>query len=410
LLAPVIWCYLLFRAVKAPEYRDGLTQRLGFCSQLTSSNGIMVHCASVGETVAAVPLIKQLLQAYPEISITVTSTTPTGKKTVFDNFGDLVNHSYLPIDWPSSCQRFLKRLKPQLVVLMETELWPNFLHACGTRNIPVLLANARLSDKSLNSYLKYPKLTTDLFSNVTMVAAQFSSDKQNFMTLGVSSGKLEITGSIKFDIKITEAILSQQQQLKLQWAKNRPVWVAASIHPGEFKTVLKAHKFLLKALPDALLVAIPRHPEKFDELKLACDKAEFKFISRTDNLIPDENINIVVGDTMGEMALFCGIADMAFVGGSLIERGGHNPLEPIACGTPVIMGPHYFNFSDVCKILIDGQLLQVAKSDDELALMIKASLEDKKRLSELSKKATRIIQHNSGCVDKMMAQVKLLMG
>jgi len=408
LLTPLIWCYLLFRAIKAPDYRDGFFQRLGILPKSITSNGIMIHCASVGETVAAIPLIKQLLQTYPDYPIIITSTTPTGKKTALDNFGESVNHCYLPIDWPGSCQRFLKKLKPKLVILMETELWPNFLHVCGNNKIPVLLANARLSDKSLNNYAKYPKLTADLFTNVTKVAAQFNSDKKNFMTLGVSSEKLEVTGSIKFDIQIPEVTLSQQQQLKLQWIKNRPVWVAASIHPGEFRAVLNAHKFLLKALPDALLIAIPRHPEKFDELKLKCTKERLKFISRTDKQVPDDSIKVVVGDTMGEMAVFCGIADMAFVGGSLIERGGHNPLEPIACGTPVIMGQHYFNFSDVCQILINSELLQVAKSGDELASMMKVSLENKKRLTELSRKAINIIQENSGCVGKMMAQIKLL--
>ena len=262
LLTPIIWSYLLFRAIKAPEYRDGLLQRLGILPRTVVSGGIMIHCASVGETMAALPLIKQLIQAYPESTITVTTTTPTGKKAVVEHFGDDVNHFYLPIDWSGSCQRFIKGLKPQVVILMETELWPNFLHVCRYNGIPVLLANARLSNQSLNKYLKHSKLTTELFSNVTKIAAQFESDKQNFMALGVSPEKVEIVGSIKFDLQIAETVLNQQQQLKQLWAKNRPVWIAASIHPGEFKTVLKAHKLLLESLPEALLIAVPRHPEK----------------------------------------------------------------------------------------------------------------------------------------------------
>jgi 3-deoxy-D-manno-octulosonic-acid transferase len=410
LIAPIIWCYFLFRAIKAPEYRNGFLQRLGILPQPILTNGIVIHCASVGETMAAIPLIKKILQTYPDSSITVTTTTPTGKSTLLNNFEGLVNHFYLPIDWPGSCRRFLTKLQPQLVILMETELWPNFLHQCGKNKIPVLLANARLSDKSFKKYSKQSKLSYELFSNVSKIAAQFVSDKQNFLDLGVSPEKIEVVGSIKFDLTIAESVLQQQQQLKLQWIKNRPTWIAASIHPGEFEAVLSAHKHLLKSLPDILLIAVPRHPEKFEALKLACSNAGLGYISRTDNIAPDQDINLVVGDTMGEMSLFCGIADIAFVGGSLIERGGHNPLEPIACGTPVIMGSHYFNFSDVCQILIDNKLLQVANSNDELATLLQHNLQDRKRLSELSVSAHLIIQKNSGCVDKMMklieAQIK----
>lgn len=402
LLSPVIWAYLLFRAIKAPEYRDGFRQRLGILSQSIKGKGILVHCASVGETRAAAPLIKRLVQEFPDLSVTVSTTTPTGKKAVAELFGGKVQHVYLPIDWPGSVRRFLTALEPQLVILMETELWLNLISECGRRAIPVLLANARLSDKSLNKYLKHQKLARQLFSGVSYVAAQYQSDKDNFCRLGVNDSKVGCVGSIKFDIEITPQLLDAHRLLKQQWAENRPVWIAASIHPAEFDWVLKAHRQLLESFPDLLLIGVPRHPEKFVDFKSACDKHNLPYISRSNKEPTHLKTRVIVGDTMGEMMLFCGVANIAYVGGSLIERGGHNPLEPLACGVPVVMGPHFYNFSDICQLLIQQDLLAVVENEQQLAIVIEGALADQSTARIKAEKSESFMQQNRGCVDRLV--------
>lgn len=405
---PLIWAYLLFRAIKAPEYREGFWQRLGVVRQPVRSGGIVIHCASVGETRAAAPLVEQLILKYPELAITITTTTPTGKEAALALFNHRVTHRYIPIDWPGSCKRFLKSLKPQIVILMETELWPNFVNCCFQFNIPLLLANARLSKKSFIQYQKFPQLSQNLFNQVTKIAAQYPSDKKYFSMLGVKPNKIELVGNIKFDIDISNKVLQQQIQLKKQWANHRPVWVAASIHPREFDIILNTHQQLLQVLPDLLLIAVPRHPEKFAELKELCHKQDLRFISRSDGLIPDKTIQIVVGDTMGELGLFCGIADIAFIGGSLIPRGGHNPLEAIANGVPVITGPSFYNFDDICQILQNHEVMQVVDSVERLSHNLQDLLNDQTRLFALSRKARQIIEENSGCVKRLIEQVQSL--
>ena len=414
LLSPFIWGYFLVRAIKAPEYREGFWQRLGLRlnsnnKQLTNQQRIVVHCASVGEVIAARPLIEKLLDTYTDDShIVVTTSSPTGKQTVKKLFADRVMHAYLPIDWPGSCRRFIQTIKPKLLILMETELWPNILHCCQQKQIPVLLANARLSDKSLSKYQQYPRLTRDIFSNITRIAAQYDSDRINFLKLGISSDKLKMVGSIKFDINLTEQIIADQKSFRDDWVGNRPTWVAASIHPDEFEWILKAHRRLLKQFPDLLLIAVARHPEQFETLKQDCQLHQLKFVSRSLNIPPTENEQVVVADTMGEMLLYCGAANLAYVGGSLIPRGGHNPIEPVSCGTPVIMGPSVYNFSEVCQILANQGVLITLDSEENLADSIAGWLGDREKLNQLSAKTAQIMRQNRGSVERLLNEVRAL--
>ena len=326
-LAPVIWSYLIFRAIRAPEYREGFQERLGLLPDETVKGGILVHCASVGEVRAAAPLIRRLISDYPDLTITITSTTPTGKKAASELFGNSIQQAYLPIDWPGSCRRFLADLSPKVVVLMETELWLNLLRRSQKMGIPVLLANARLSNNSLAKYQKYQGFSQLLFQQVSQIGAQYELDKKNFLALGVTENQITVTGSIKFDVSVSSSLAEQQRKLKFEWGTGRPIWIAVSIHPGEFDQILKAHKKLLSHIPELLLIAVPRHPERFEELKQRCQTSGLSFVSRSEDQVPDANTQVVVGDTMGEILLLCGVADLAFVGGSLIDRGGHNPLS-----------------------------------------------------------------------------------
>lgn len=408
LCSPLIIGYLILRAIRAKEYREGFFQRLGFVPQAYRQNGILIHCASVGETRAAEPLIRKLLSQYPTINITVSTSTPTGKQAVHSLFENRVQHLYFPIDWIGSNRRFLNRLKPQLVLLMETELWPNFLYQCKQNKISVVLANARLSKKSLKKYLKFKAISQEMFSHIDKVLAQYPSDKQNFIQLGVAEDKIELVGSIKFDIEISSHLIKQQKQLKQQWAEKRPVWIAASIHPAEFDTILKAHHKLLLSFPKLLLIGVPRHPERFSEFKTACDTHQLSYVARSDNRAISDSTQVLVGDTMGEMILLFGVADLAYMGGSLIERGGQNPLEPVACGLPVFMGESFYNFKDVGQILIDNQVLKIIDSGESLVDAISLLIKSPENLQKVSKKSKTLMASNRGSVKKTMQQIQKL--
>jgi 3-deoxy-D-manno-octulosonic-acid transferase len=254
-------------------------------------------------------------------------------------------------------------------------------------------------------YLKFAKLAKSAFSNLTHVAAQYDSDKQNFIQLGVTSEKISLVGNIKFDLQIDEPLKQRQQLLKQQWAKERLVWLAASIHPDEFDAILEVHRALIKKYPKLLLIGVPRHPEKFDEFKQACQRHQFEVVNRSEATEPHEQTQVVVGDTMGEVLLFSGIADITFVGGSLIERGGHNPLEPIVCGSPVVMGKHYENFKDICQVLLSKSALKVADSADDLTSILDELFSSPTELDVLSTQSLAVIQENQGCVDKLVESI-----
>ena len=409
LLSPVIWLYLGWRALRSAEYREGFLQRLGRLHRQIKADGIVVHCASVGEARAALPLLEKLLSTYPQLPLTVTTTTPTGKQVIKQALAGRVVQCYLPVDWPGSCERFLKSLSPRLLILMETELWPNLLASCSKKDIPVLLANARLSEHSCKKYQKYPRLTQSLFSGVNLIAAQYPSDAKNFARIVPQPEKIQVMGSIKFDIQLSSELINRQQQLKREWASNRPIWLAASIHPAEFDQILMAHKQLLEVFPDLLLVAVPRHPEKFAQFKSACDKHDMNYVCRSESNSPDLKTPLVVGDTMGEITLFCGIADIAYIGGSLIERGGHNPLEATVCGTPVLMGRSVYNFSDVCQLLLEKGAMIRVESRAQLIKSVKALLLDPQRLEQMSAKSSSVMQQNRGCVARLAAAADKLM-
>ncbi len=401
-----------------PDYLKGLTHRLGFSLPHYSGGSIHVHCASVGEARAATPLLVRLVKEYPSDNILITTSTPTGRTEVLNRIQKLqsdnnkqrsIQHCYLPIDWPGACSRFVKWSKPKISILMETELWPNLLHQFSKRSIPILLANARLSDPSLKRYQKHWPLSKELFSKITRVAAQYQADRLNFQSLGIADDAIELIGNIKFDIHLSNDLKTKQHQLKQQWSKNRPTWIAASIHPAEFKMVLNVHQKLLTRFPDLLLIAVPRHPERFEEFKQNCQQQSLDYICRSEDRAPKKNHSIIVGDSMGELTLMCGAADIAFVGGSLIERGGHNPIEPAACGLPVIMGPSDYNFSNISQILQKHNVLEKIKNTSELYEVMKKLLSQPTLIHSRSQATKHIFENNSGAINKIMASVKQLM-
>jgi 3-deoxy-D-manno-octulosonic-acid transferase len=402
LIQPLIWLRLWLRGRKAPLYRRRWAERYGFCKDKVKPEGIMLHSVSVGETLAAVPLVRALRHRYPTIPITVTTMTPTGSERVTSAFGKDVHHVYLPYDLPGSINRFLNEVRPKLVIIMETELWPTFIHALHKRHIPLVIANARLSARSAHGYGKLRSFTSDLLKKITLIAAQNEEDGDRFIALGLKRSQLSVTGSLKFDISVTPELAARALTLRSQWAPHRQVWIAASTHDGEEETILQAHCELLKQYPSLLLILVPRHPERFPIACALTEKIGLSFIKRSSGNIPSAKTQVVIGDTMGELMLLYGIADAAFVGGSLIERGGHNPLEAAAHAIPVLMGPHTYNFKDICAKLSKNEGLITVSGRQTLVTELGNLMADEDYRLYYGRHAVDVLRQNQGALQRLL--------
>lgn len=403
LIQPLVWIRLLWRSHKAPAYRKRWFERYGFCKNKVKANGILVHAVSVGETIAAVPLIRALQRRYPALPITVTTMTPTGSERVKSLLKDSVSHVYLPYDLPCAIKRFLKITQPKLVIIMETELWPNFISQCHNNAIPLIIANARLSERSANRYSKLGTTINRLLAKISMVAAQNKQDGERFTALGLPSDHLTVTGSIKFDINLTTEQQQKIANLKQQWQLNRPVFIAASTHDGEDEIILKAFKQLLLQHPDLLLILVPRHPERFKTVEKLIKNNEFNYITRSSNQIPTDQTQVVLGDTMGELLELYSMADIAFVGGSLVDHGGHNPLEPALHHIPIISGQYFFNFKIICEQLIAANGMIICDSTAEaLYLVVNNLLNNKTESQQIGENAYQVLKQNQGALDRLL--------
>lgn len=402
LLQPFIWLRLWLRGRKAPAYRKRWAERYGYCSGKVEPGGIVLHSVSVGETLAAVPLVRALRHRYPDMPITVTTMTPTGSERAQSAFGKDVHHVYLPYDLPGSINRFLDNVDPCLVIIMETELWPNIIRILHQRNIPLVIANARLSERSAKGYRKLGKFMRQLLQSITLIAAQNSEDGERFLSLGLKRSQLTVTGSLKFDISVTPELAARAITLRRQWASRRPVWIATSTHEGEEAIILAAHRELLQKWPELLLILVPRHPERFRDVEELTQKRGFSFIRRSSNQIPALETQVVIGDTMGELMLLYGIADLAFVGGSLVERGGHNPLEPAAHAIPVLMGPHTWNFKDICSKLQQAQGMITVTDAASLEKEVANLLQDEDYRLYYGRHAVEVLHQNQGALHRLL--------
>jgi 3-deoxy-D-manno-octulosonic-acid transferase len=414
LLLPAVLLRLCWRARRAPDYARRWGERFGWVAPL-SGPVIWVHSVSVGETLAAAPLIRHLLARHPRATLLVTTTTPTGSQRVHALFGTSVAHCYAPYDFPDAVARFLRRVRPTLLVVMETELWPNLLHACAARGIPVVLANARLSTRSARGYRRVRWLTAPMLRALTAVAAQTPPDGERFLALGLAPAKLQVTGNLKFDLELTPALRAQAAALQRSWAGplNRPVWLAASTHAGEDALILAAHAGILRALPMALLVLVPRHPERFATVAAASRRAGFRTAQRSatraspDDLIPADQ-QILLGDTMGELPVFCGAADVVFVGGSLVPVGGHNLIEPAAWGRPVLAGPHLFNFAEAAALLQAEGGLRICGDGAELESAVIELLTEPDYREQVGARARAVAEANRGALARLTLVIEPL--
>ncbi|MBC3774514.1 lipid IV(A) 3-deoxy-D-manno-octulosonic acid transferase [Pseudomonas sp. SWRI99] len=402
---PLVAIRLWLRARKAPAYAKRIGERFTYGMPPLQPGGIWVHAVSVGESIAAAPMIRGLLQRYPQLPITVTCMTPTGSERIQALFANepRIQHCYLPYDLPCAAARFLDRVKPTLAVIMETELWPNHIHQCAKRGIPVALANGRLSERSARGYGRFNKLTAPMLGEMNFLAVQTEAEAQRFRDLGARPETVEVTGSIKFDLTIDPQLLQSAAQLRSQWqAQERPVWIAASTHEGEDEVVLDAHRRLLTNHPDALLILVPRHPERFDSVFDVCQREGFATVRRSTGVNVDAQTSVLLGDTMGELLFLYALADSAFVGGSLVPNGGHNLLEPAALAKPVLSGPHLFNFLDIAAQLRDGGALVEVDDAEGLAVEVQRLFELPRDAQRMAEAGLAVMRRNQGALQRLL--------
>lgn len=401
LALPCMLLRLLWRSLKTPAYRGRWKERLGLFEPPGGADTLWIHAVSVGEVQAALPLVRLLQQRHPDQPIVITTTTPTGSQRVKELFGAELFHVYAPYDLPWIVERFLDRARPRLMVLMETEIWPNMLAICRRRGIPSLLANARLSGRSARGYARLGAFTRQTFETIGLIAAQAPADAERFAALGAPPDRIEVTGSIKFDIRLPRILNEQAEAVRRLWGHDRPVWVAASTHEGEDEQVLDAHACIRRRLPACLLVLVPRHPERFDRVAALCLKRGFNLVRRSSQADCGPETSVFLGDSMGELPVFLAGADVAFVGGSLVQHGGHNMLEPAALGVPVVFGPHNFNFAAISELLLQEHAAVRVENAGELAAVVEGWLEDASERSRVGENGRRVVEQNRGALEKL---------
>jgi len=354
LLTPVILYRLAIRGLRYPEYFARWRERFGFFPNTGLRDSVWIHAVSLGEVNAAMPLIDALMQRYQNTPFVITTVTPTGSERVRRVYGERVFNVYLPYDLPASIRRFLDRVRPRLAVVMETESWPNLFFECHARKIPLIVANARLSEKSLRGYGPVRPLARSALASARYIAAQSLTDAGRLRDLGAEPERLGVFGNLKYDMTVPQELQEQARAMRADWGARRPVWIAASTHEGEEMPVLNAHAAVLRRFPDALLIFVPRHPERFKPVAQECRSFGFVTRTRSEDGCAAVDTQCFVVDSLGELLRFYAAADVAFVGGSLVPIGGHNILEPAVLSVPVIVGPQTFNFVEITASLIEA--------------------------------------------------------
>jgi 3-deoxy-D-manno-octulosonic-acid transferase len=410
---PVICLRLLWRSLAAPAYADRWAERFGIfpAPNFNWRDGrkvVWVHAVSVGEVIAALPLIREL-QKNVFLQLVVTTTTPTGSERVCAALGDSVFHVYVPYDLPDAIARFLRRVKPSLLLIIETELWPNIIAACQQQNIPSLLVNGRLSEKSARGYQRWSSITKPMLNNLTLALIQHKNDAARFGTLGLPLDKIVVTGNIKFDLELSDELRERAAHLKEHWSQNgkKIVFIAASTHQGEDEIILDAFLQLKKTFDNLVLVIVPRHPERFVSVGALCESKGFSVARRSTGSAP-EHSNIIIGDTMGELLLMYGASDIAFVGGSLVPNGGHNFIEPAAWRLPLISGPHVFNFADIALLLQNEGALTLVNSSAELCEQVGVLILNDAEKNRRGLAAFTVANSNRGALQKTLDVIRPL--
>ena len=405
--APLFSVVLWFRGLRDRSYWQNFGERFGGGESLEQSC-IWVHAVSVGEVQAAAALVNTLRERYPDIPIVVTTFTPTGAGRARALFKDRAQVRYLPFDLPGSVRRFLKKIRPRIAVIFETELWPNLYYQCGRRRVPLVLASARLSDRSVGRYRRLGALFRETLAQGVVVAAQGEADANRFRSLGADPSNTHVTGNLKFDFSVPPDITERGRVMRDYYAPGRQVWVAGSTHGGgEEDALIEAQKIVRNRLPNALLVMAPRHPNRFGEVAAQLVSRGIRFIRRSQTPAAGAigEADIMLLDSLGELLDFYAAGDVAFVGGSLVPIGGHNLLEPAALGMPILTGPHNSNSAEAARLLIAKGAVQVAENPQDLAEKVVALLKDPEGRARLGQEGRAFVEANRGALQKLLGLV-----
>lgn len=408
LLVPITLYHLIWRGFRQRAYFQRWDERYASYAQPGLPAPVWLHAVSVGEVNAAAPLVDRLRAQHPDLRLVITTITPTGSERVRALWGDAVAHVYLPYDLPGAVERFLRHFRPALALIVETELWPNLLFGCRAHGIPTCILNARLSARSLRGYRLLAPLIRHALAGVHLVAAQSQEDAGRFVALGAEPARVQATGNLKFDQPPvrSDAFVAE---FRAALGRPRPVWIAASTHEDEEGPMLDAHARLRRHAPEALLLWAPRHPERFHAVVQRAREAGFVVAQRSLQGWPDANTQVFVIDTLGELLPFYACAQVAFVGGSLQDIGGHNLLEPAATGTAILSGPHLHNFADISRRLREAQAMRLVADAPALAQALIRLFDHPDEARAMTEAARRLLEDGRGALERTLALIAPLL-
>ncbi|MFO0451615.1 MAG: lipid IV(A) 3-deoxy-D-manno-octulosonic acid transferase [Pseudomonadota bacterium] len=408
LLAPVMLGVILWKGVRNRGWWRHVGERFGLGAPVRAG-GIWVHAVSVGEVQSSASLVRALLQARPDLPVTVTTFTPAGRERALALLGDTVAHRYVPFDLAGVVGLFFARTRPRLAVIVETELWPNLFHGCGRRGIPLVLASARVSPRSIPRYRWLARLFRETLSHGIVIGAQSEGDAARFRSIGANPARTHVLGNLKFDYVLPPDVPARAASLREALGRARPVWVAGSTHEGEEEIVLDAHRRVRERHPDALLVLVPRKPQRLDYVVALLRRRGHAFVTRTSGAPVTPAVEVLLVDTLGELVLFYGAADVAFVGGSLVPVGGHNLLEPAALGKPMLTGPHNFNAEGIADLFVEVGAAHVVIDAPSLAMLVTDYLGDAPRRERDGRAGYAAQEANRGTLARLVALIEPLL-
>lgn len=398
---PVVLTRLLLRGLRTRSYLGRISERFGHYTGPAKRFDIWIHAVSVGEVNAAGPLARSLLRRCPDSRILLTTMTPTGADQARIAMGPRVEHLYLPYDYPFAVKRFLRHVNPGMAIMMETEIWPNFIWHCNKRGIPLAVANLRLSERSYRKYARLAPFTRSVFRRIKWFAVQTDSDRERVARLLGHDGNQSVTGNIKFEINLPASLREVAQVVRREWGTDRTIWVAGSTHEREEEMIIEVFRSLRESHPELLLVLVPRHPERFDAVHRLLQKSRLSSVRRSQQSGPiDDDVEAYLGDTMGELPVFFAACDIAFVGGSLVEIGGHNILEACALGKPVVFGPHMFNFLEISQLALEQRAGIQVQNESELEQVVRNLIEDANLRYSCGQNGITLVDNNQGALQR----------
>ena len=410
LLLPLIFFHLAYKGFSDRDYFKRIGERFGFNGNPLAESIVWVHAVSYGEVKAASILITELKRKYPEKKLLITTYTPTGSSLVKELFGNEVYHVYLPYDLAGSMIRFFKWAKPEILIIIETELWPNLFHYCGQFNVPLVLASACVSDQSIKLYKILLGLFQEAVSHGIVVGAQTEEDAKKFLLMGSDEARTFVTGNIKFDYHIPENLIDRANLFKQSLTYSRPIWVAGSTHSKEEEVILDAHRGILENYPDLLLIIAPRRPERFHAVNNLIAKKGFSYMKRSEqDEMKLDDVQVLLADVLGELPIYYSVSNVSFVGGSLFHVGGHNLLEPASLNCPVITGPVLFGVEDIANMLLANDALKIVHNSDELSDLVSLLLSDENMQKSMIKGASDVIEANKGSLEKLLKMMEPLL-